>query len=235
MTAYQHRRNIIKMIEEIGRRHHRWQVFSDFVESAAICISNTVDLANFVEREKRFEDIKSKYEKAEHDRFPEMFSELVLAMEDETHDALGMLFHELELHNKYVGQFFTPYSLCKMIATLTTEELPPSGYVSVLEPACGAGAMLIAKAMALLEAGINPQKHMHATAVDIDQKCVHMTYVQLSLLGIPAIVIHGNTITLEEWHHWRTPMHILGLWDTRHPECEIIKPGTPIIEQLNLL
>ena len=32
-----------------------------------------------------------------------------------------------------------------------------------------------------------------------------MAYIQLSLYGIPAVVIHGNTLTMETWSHWYTP------------------------------
>lgn len=42
-----------------------------------------------------------------------------------------------------------------------------------------------------------------------------MTYLQLSLLHIPAIVVHGNALSLEEWGHWYTPAHILGGWRAR--------------------
>ena len=33
----------------------------------------------------------------------------------------------------------------------------------------------------------------------------YMAYIQLSLYGIPAMVIHGNTLTMEEWDRWYTP------------------------------
>ena len=42
-----------------------------------------------------------------------------------------------------------------------------------------------------------------------------MAYIHFSLLHIPAIVVHGNSLTLEEWDHWATPAHILGFWDHR--------------------
>lgn len=42
-------------------------------------------------------------------------------------------------------------------------------------------------------------------AQDIDIRCVWMAYIQLSLYGIPAMVIHGNTLTMEEWDRWYTP------------------------------
>jgi hypothetical protein len=32
-----------------------------------------------------------------------------------------------------------------------------------------------------------------------------MTYIQSLLYGIPAIVIHGNSLTSEEWSRWYSP------------------------------
>ncbi len=83
----------------------------------------------------------------------------------------------------------------------------------VMEPAAGAGGMVIATAEAFAGEGINYQQAMHATCIDIDATAVHMAYVQLSLLHIPAIVMHGNALSLEQWGYWLTPAHILGFWD----------------------
>lgn|GEM_PF-1754836 len=42
-----------------------------------------------------------------------------------------------------------------------------------------------------------------------------MAYVQLSLLGIPAEVIHGNSLSCEVFRSYKTPFHYLGMWDIR--------------------
>lgn len=52
-------------------------------------------------------------------------------------------------------------------------------------------------------------------AIDIDPRAVHMAYVQFSLLHLPAVVVVGNALTLEEREHWFTPAHILGGWTAR--------------------
>ena len=46
----------------------------------------------------------------------------------------------------------------------------------------------------LLEMGINPQKVLRVVAQDLDWTGVYMTYVQLSILGIDAIVVQGDTL-----------------------------------------
>lgn len=36
-----------------------------------------------------------------------------------------------------------------------------------------------------------------------------MCYIQLTLLHIPAEVIHGNSLSLEIWSVWRTPAYYM--------------------------
>jgi len=89
------------------------------------------------------------------------------------------------------------------------------GFITVSEPACGAGAMVIACAQALREQGVNYQRCMHVTATDLDATAAHMAYLQLSLLHIPAVVVHGNSLAVTEFAHWVTPAHVLGGWDLK--------------------
>lgn len=49
-----------------------------------------------------------------------------------------------------------------------------------------------------------------------------MTYLQLALLHVPAIVVHGNALSLEEWEHWYTPAHVLGGWNARLRQREAL-------------
>lgn len=90
--------------------------------------------------------------------------------------------------------------------------------------------MLIAFAEAMRDMKLNYQTQLHVTARDLDIKAVHMSYVQLSLLGIPGVVIHGNTLLNECLSVWRTPMHVMGMWDIKlrrneaadKPACETV-------------
>ena len=72
--------------------------------------------------------------------------------------------------------------------------------------------MIIAAADSLLDEKINYQQHMHAVAQDIDLVAVHMAYIQLSLLHVPAVVIHGNSLAMETRSIWLTPAHVMGGW-----------------------
>lgn len=218
----QNHRQLAKLLQANAYRHHLWDVFGDFVEMAALSISNSVDLLNREAREARYMQIIGKYEPAEQERFPQMFAELVMEMERAPGDVLGSVFGELELGNAARGQFFTPFEVCRMMANITLgdadcarAEIARKGFITVNEPAVGAGAMVIAFAHAARDIGINYQQQVHVTAQDVDSRAVHMAYVQFSLLHIPAVVILGNTIALEEREHWLTPAHVLGFWENK--------------------
>lgn len=140
-------------------------------------------------------------------RFPQMFATLANAMAVGYEDVLGPVAAELEALNAGAGQFFTPWEVCRLMAGMTTDLTPLNDkpYMTVMEPAAGSGAMVLAVADTLRTQGHSPTLQMHVTAVDIDVNCVHMAYLQMALAGIPARVVHGNALTREEWGSWHTP------------------------------
>ncbi|WP_202800425.1 class I SAM-dependent methyltransferase [Sinorhizobium fredii] len=89
------------------------------------------------------------------------------------------------------------------------------GFMIAQEPAVGSGAMIIALAEAILEAGFNYQQLLHVTAVDIDPRAVHMAYIQLSLLHIPATVIVGDSLAMRFREDWHTMAHVMGHWSVK--------------------
>lgn len=229
-TADEHQRNLVSLIKQFSYGHHLDTVFRDFVEMAAIAISNSVDRAQYDAREKRYMEVIGKYKPDEARRFGEMFAALtetfhlrVDGMLNGTGigltDVLGETYMMLGISNDRSGQFFTPYALSKLMAGMiggaAAAKADAQGFVRLQEPACGAGGMVVATAEAFHEAGVNYQQTMHATCIDIDPCCVHMTYIQLALLHIPARVVHGNALTMEVWGHWFTPAHVLGGWNQK--------------------
>jgi hypothetical protein len=229
--------SIAKLVNSLAYRHSTWQVFADFVAMAAYSISNSVDLPNREKREAEYMQIVKRYEPKEVAVFPQLLAELTMAIEDEPSDVMGRVYHELELHNKWAGQYFTPFDICKMMARMTagdggemTAKMEGLDFLTIAEPACGSGAMVIAFALAMKEAGLNYQQQLHVTAVDIDAKCVHMAYLQCSLLHIPATIIRGNTLSAHPFGEspedlWYTPAHIMGGWDWKlrqKQECQIL-------------
>jgi hypothetical protein len=221
-----HTKELLRLIRTTAHRWSQHEVFADFVELSSLSFSNAVDPRQFDVREARYLEIAKKYPRDEFERFPRMLGHLTLAMEQccvtgELTDVLGGVYMQLELGNERAGQFFTPYPVSRLIAAMLVgdgAEAREKGFIDLSEPACGAGGMVIAMADALQQAGPNYQSAMHATCIDIDPRCVHMTYLQLSLLHIPAVVLHGNALSLQVWSRWYTPAHVLGGWRRRLEE-----------------
>ena len=217
-----HRARLVKQMRDLGRTYGLRRVFADFVEMSAIAFSNAVDIAQKEKREARYLSLIKQYkELEERQAFPKMVADLALALEETREDVLGAIAGDLEILNQDSGQFFTPYTVSYFMAKMTMgvndgsfyrEQIDEHGFFTACEPACGAGGMVIAMSEACLEAGINYQQHMHVVAVDIDPLCVHMTYLQGSLLNIPMIVYRGNSLAGTFDEAWYTPAHILGLW-----------------------
>jgi len=213
-----HTRNLLKMFGDVSYSRHTWDVFRDFLELAAISFA-VVDLAQREKREARYLQVIKGYEPDEAAKFPRILGELVLAMELEPADVLGQVYMELGLGSKWHGQFFTPDCICDLMAAMvfdkkqTRAAIADRGFITLQEPAVGGGAMVIGFCKAMKAAGFNYQRQLHVTAVDVDEKAVHMAYLQLSLLHVPAVIVVGNTLTLEQRAVWYTPAHIFGGWN----------------------
>ncbi len=230
-------KEFIKLVRENSHGHSPWQVFTDFCELGALAIANRMEVNSeaFAAREKRYEEITRTYKEVETVRFGQMLGAVSLALEDEYQDFLGKVFHELELANHFKGQFFTPYHLCKVIAGLQLQDaaaiIEEQGFIVVAEPACGAGAMIIAAAEALREQGINFQETLYVEGIDVDKTAVNMAYIQWSLLGVPARVVHGNSLSMEMWSETYTPFYWMGTmpWKVRRWREEALPENvTPI-------
>lgn len=214
-------KQFIGLLKTIESERRLDRVFFDFVEMAAIAISNSVDRSQFAEREAIWKETSARYTKDENRVFGKCLGLLTKIMDQGFGDHLGQLYMSLDLGNDRLGQHFSPYDLSRLTATLTLDEkritsiVGERGFITLNEPTTGGGGMIIAAAHIFKDMGFNPQRHLHVTCQDVDITAVYMTYLQLSLFGIPAVVIHGDVLKLEERSHWYTPFHIMHGWSRR--------------------
>jgi hypothetical protein len=248
-----HRRRIFgKEVEAIigelrGSRTHRpEQMFGDWVECAAIAVSNKYDLQNYESREARYMEIVKGYERDDLDRFARCLGELTLYhAHGPRGDAMGEIWAGLELKGEWFGQFFTPYSLSHMMAKMAFQDcnqlIRENGFITAQEPACGPGGMIVAMANAIEDMGHDYSEAIHVTGIDIDRRCVHMSYLQTSLLGIPAVIYRGDTLRATIHDAWYTPAHIIGGWRRKlhnHDKRHTLLPfwqGMALPERIELL
>jgi type I restriction-modification system DNA methylase subunit len=203
--------NLNKLIEKLTYRRNRWEVLTDLFEVSAITISNKFDLKRFNEREKRYLEIVKKYDTAEMQLMCEAFAEIYKILsgmiDHGFDDYLGKLYMDSRTSSDKAGQFFTPYCISQMCAQvgLDNERLKSSEILTMHEPTCGSGGMILATVEELHKRGFNYSYNMFVECGDIDSRCVHMCYLQLSLAGVPAAIYHRNGLTLETWDVWHTP------------------------------
>lgn len=181
---------IIKTMQSMTGKYGIYNIFEDWVCMMAMAYANQVVYSQ--KREDLYLDTLNKYNDQERQKFFEMFAWLVDWAEVQMTDMLGYIYMHLEIGSKAHGQFFTPYHLCRLMAKLESFN---GEIVTVNEPSCGAGGNIIALAEAMKERGINYQQKLEVVCQDIDTKAVYMTYVQMCLYGIPAIVYQSNTLT----------------------------------------
>lgn len=217
LTIDEARRQFVSAFRDTARNLRRWEVFSDFITLAA----SELDMARIRTPEsiERCREICAKYGESDISNLHELFGLMVCALEAKFHDFLGAIFMELELGDDRNGQYFTPYNvqslMAKMLMPDVEQTIRREGFVTVSDPASGAGGMIVAYAEFLLEAGYNPSEQMFGSCIDIDPIAADMAFIQLSLLGIPAEVVTGNTLTMQLNRVRYSPVYYINNFEKR--------------------
>ncbi len=220
-----------RTFKDAAKYKHRYEVWRDFITMAACALHN--GLHKEEAREAEYLRIVATYEPEDQQRFPQLLGELITILDVEPRDILGPLYMELEIANKDAGQFFTPPELSELMARINLGEavaiLDKQPFVTLSEPACGAGGMVLACVKVLIEAGHDPAQKLWVQCIDVDRVAALMCYIQLTLWNVPAQVIVGNTLTWEHQEIWYTPAHHLGFWDAklRNKQIENPDPARP--------
>lgn len=205
-----------KLIEQklklLGSKYDVRNVFEDFVICIAFAISNRFNYEQ--EKEDNYLSIAKKYNIEDLNIFAEMFAHLVMEYtKEEPEDILGELFEEFGLSSKDKGQFFTPISVCDLMASITFDEekvksiIKEKGFFSINDPACGSGRMLISSLKKLQDIGIY-NNNLFFEGDDISLFCTCMTYINLSLLGVNAVVKNKDTLANKINMVFYTPSYI---------------------------
>ena len=151
----------IKCFNSFGAKHRRDQVFADFIIMASTSLHNAV--AHNEELEEEYMQVVKKYNHAELHSFTKLLAMVVDGLEGGVCDFLGALYMSLELGNDRAGQFFTPWGVSKMMADISySADLAKMDqqFITLSDPACGAGCMPIAFAEVMREVGCNPQQKL---------------------------------------------------------------------------
>ncbi len=201
----------IKLLEGLDRSKGREENFRNFCEMnfCALAKKTAHDEERANQLEERYMSIVHGYNNKDDVReMPKLSALSMQALHMGGCDFLGEI-GALDTRN---GQFFTPYDVSKMMALITfggfENFIEEDGFFSVSDPAAGAGCMILAAADMIEEKGYSVMDTMSAHVTELSRLTYHMLYVQLSLRGIPAAVINGNSLSLEIFDSAYTPAMI---------------------------
>lgn len=159
-----------------------------------------------------FPDVPEDARDARLARYVEMSSLCDAGVQADRGDFLGPVAGEIGALNDRAGQFFTPWEIALLMASMQVpdmlESLHRKPVISVGEPACGSGAMVLALIRVLTDAGITVPWRVWFEVGDLDRRCCLMTFVQMSLVGSAGVVRQENALTQERWMEAYIPIRL---------------------------
>lgn len=199
--------DFIETISSIGNgKYDLREVWQAFVMLNAIALSNLVDEKNALERTRLYNEIAKKFTQEEVALLHHLLDITAIELgKKPDQDFLGGVFMSMRLGNKWIGQDFTPYSICKITADISCSNavsvIERKGIYSIGDPACGACATLIAgvNCIAASLKKSHPEllwnDHIIVIGQDIDPIAGLMGYIQLSILGCAGFIKIGDTLS----------------------------------------
>ena len=209
--------NFRPILESVARtKGSLVSVFSDF---ACMCACAFAMQA----REEEYLEIAGCYNREELNRFSKAMGYMVMEMESKAFtDILGVYYCEVQ--SKFTrdahGEFYTPQEVGKLMAKISvnTEAVIETGKpISVNDPASGSGGLVLSVAEEFAKAGAVDL--IRATCQDISKTACDMAYINMTLWGIPARIIWGDTLRGS----------INGQWENVHWH----QVGEPLRERFN--
>lgn len=233
-------KEFLRLFDTLTYSRSAWQVWEDLMTVMACSISNAVDRMSkhYEAREREYENCMKRLSSVEI--AAKMLGMIVMAFEQNpAQDFLGKLYMNLNLGSHWHGQFFTPYSVCQMMAEVTVgnceEKVKEKEWISIGDPCVGGGAMLIAVANTMKRQKINYQEQVVFVGQDIDRVVAMMAYIQLSLLGCSGYIVVGDSLLhpftgsilfpqeREGQELWIMPLFLQDIWEIRRTKERFLK------------
>lgn len=205
MSAQTSERDFRRILKGLAHGRDICRVFDGFVRLAACTLAAQTREPEYLEEAKH-------WERPELDSFGHALGALILEMERHPfEDLIGAFYMECAISSKgqkWNGEFHTPKPVCDMMARMLVGNLSvtvPEKPITVCEPACGAGAMILSFAQACAP---EVRKRLRVTAIDINRTACDMTFINTTLWAIPTRVFHGDTLRMEFWAAWSNMLYV---------------------------
>ncbi len=212
-------------LQSLDRSKRTYDVFRDFLILSTCALAQPFYRSDKIEQ--KYLETVNKYTKKQAEEFSQLLAFLIDALTEKHQDFLGQVYMQLKLGNSVNGQFFTPYNISQFMAeinfTEVEEKLEEQEFITLSDPCCGSAGMIISFAETMKNKGYNYQNQLFVEVIDIDEMCFMMAYIQLSLYGIPARVMLGDTLAYKFSQIIYTPMYFINGFSWRLKEVEKTK------------
>lgn len=181
-----------KMFESLTHRHSDHELWNDFLEIIICCYS-------MQQMEERYLHIIKKYKKEEVAVLTKMFAEIVVLYSKNLcpqswYDGLGA-FYETYINTpakaSRTGQFFTPETVCDMMARCMLNPEHAYQKLTINDCACGSGRLLLAAG------AVAPGNFFFAE--DTDPMCCLLTTVNFLLHSMEGQIVCHNSLLPEDF------------------------------------
>ena len=182
-----------KILGQLARRKSDLlTVYKDFCRMAACSLA-------LQSREEEYLEVAKGYTKEELQEIAQAFAGLVSEMEVNPFvDILGVYYMEVGAKSvrESRGEFFTPKPVCTAMAKMLVDVdqvISEGKPITVSDPACGSGGIPLAIAELFIPDHVDL---LRITCQDISALSCDMCYINMTLWGIPAKIIWGDTLCM---------------------------------------
>lgn len=194
-----------KLVEQVAYRHDMSTVFDDFLTMALCAFS-------YGQQEELYLKTIKRYDKNELQLMAATLAAMIAEYDQRSQegkwcDVLGEFFeeHNGKFGRSARGQFFTPPSVCDIMAQLTADGKPLEDR-KINDPCVGSGRTLIA----LDRTNAQNRLHNFYLGQDVDQRCSKMFALNMKMYGMKGVSIHMNSITNEIFSGYRIYLPEMG-------------------------
>lgn len=214
-----------KILETMAHDHDSRQVFDAFVRMTACALAAG-------SREEEYLTEAKQWSKSALDLFAQALGGLISEMDEHPfEDLLGPFYLEFALSKNSQdrnGEFHTPKPVADFMARILVgggNSFPAEGPITVCEPACGSGGMILSFGSAMPP---ERRRRLRVIAIDKNRTPCDLTFINTTLWGIPTRVLHGDSLTMEFKAGWSN-IHWLMPWLAFVPEGTkaVVPPHPP--------
>jgi hypothetical protein len=217
--------DVIETLEDIRLEtgHGLGRVFRDWMTLSVAAFEGDED--TYHDRLDRYgRDGPSDRRESVAESFSEALGELAVATVEAKRPVVGDIYEAVGNQADDFGQYFTPWNVCiakaeMLVSADDADEATSDDPLTVADPACGSGRLLVAAAMALHDH--DPDAPILVSGTDKDRTCARMAVVNLALANVPGRIQYGNSLTQEIHREWRVTPRGFG------PVVKSVEPSTP--------